>query len=71
METAWIVLERNAERGLHWQVRQINGSEISEWRKGQSYCSVESYCEEQVQKEGWKNAAVDCGENDASITFWR
>lgn len=71
METAHIVLERNAENGHHWQVRQINGIEVAEWRKGQRYLTVEGYCEEQVKKEGWKKAAIDCGENDASITFWR
>lgn len=71
METAWILLERDAKHGLNWQVRQIDGIEVSEWQKGQSYPTLEIYCEEQVKKGGWKSVAIDCGENDASITFWR
>ena len=71
METVWICLERNSEHGVNWQVRQINGIEIPEWQKGQSYPTLETYIEEQAKREGWKNAAVDCGENDASVSFWR
>ena len=52
METVWICLERKTEHGVNWQVRQINGIEIPDWQKGQSYSTLETYIEEQAKREG-------------------
>jgi len=70
MKEVRIYLEWKPVQGSNWQVRRVNDVEIPEWQNGPGYPTLEIYCEEQAQKEGWKSAAVDCGKDNAFVTFW-
>lgn len=70
MKEVRIYLERKPVQRSNWQVRRVNDVEIPEWQNGPDYPTLEIYCEEQAQKEGWTSAGVNCGKDDAFVIYW-
>ncbi len=71
MEKREIYLVQDPNHGPEWRIRRINGIEQDKWQEGPGYPGLEAFWQEETLKEGWQGGAVDQGENDLFVTFWR
>ncbi len=71
MEELHVYLRRNIQHNSHWKVCKINNVEQPKWQQTLGYESLESFYKEEMNKNKWKGAAVDYGDDDAFISFRR